>query len=703
MRRSDGEDVMAMIIPLVPRAKTDAEGNLANFISSARGAITAFGAALDFDADKWDVTKYYSTKGHRNSKHGGITIHFTHRKKDGDKPFGVQIMEFAKAYVRTQLHSRNSASFGRTILAFRVLDTAIQQLNVLSLSDCDATVFNRASEIMKNEFENRDDAQGGAVLGILARFLDENGFVYAPLHDWRYIRARKTINSKVGAEFEGRRLKNLPAQRALDALAEAFHLAKEPRDVLITSLSAILCSAPERINEVMVLAENCEVEQCSRDGKQYLGLRWTGSKGASDHIKWVLPGMADVVRTALIRIRKIGETARRMAQWYEQNPGRLFLPPELEHLRTKEILTLDEVGSLLNLAPGKRTARQWLQTTSILPVYIPFRHPIKGLIDVQAVRYVDLERHIVGTLPLGFPMYDDARALKYSDALLLIPRGLFGIGRGNEGSRVMFEVVKYHHIGCALGQGQKSGSRTVFQRVGLDPDGDLAMRSHQFRHWLNTLAQGANLSQIDIAKWSGRATVQQNAAYDHVSSDEIVASMRAAIGNQSMVIGPLAEIPKNLPVTRTEFAKMVIPTAHLTLYGFCVHDFTALPCEMFQKCLECRELVCVKGMKKQTERIEQTLVETRKILDRATQAAVDGVYGAEDWITSHRSSIVRLEQLTNILTASEISDGALVQLNAGGAFSLSESALRDRDLLEHRLKIASDERKVPKENKKGNS
>ena len=43
----------------------------------------------------------------------------------------------------------------------------------------------------------------------------------------------------------------------------------------------------------------------------------------------------------------------------------------------------------------------------------------------------------------------------------------------------MFEVVKYHHIGCALGQNKRAGSTTVFQRVGIDPEGKLEMRSHQ--------------------------------------------------------------------------------------------------------------------------------------------------------------------------------------------------------------------------------
>jgi hypothetical protein len=670
---------MGVVIPLVPRAKTDAEGNLASFIAYCKHDLTAFGPDLDFDAHEWDITDYYSRQGHRNSKAGGFTIHFTQRKNAGSTPFCQELGSFAKAYVRSELHSYNSAAFTRAIAAFRAIDTVMQEIKIRSLTDLDASVFNKASLVLQAATIN--DSSVGATLGKIARFLDDKGFVYAPLHNWRYIKARKEDFGRIGPEFEKRRQKNLPPQQVLDALAQAFCLATEPRDVLITSISAILCSAPERVNEVMVLAENCETEQSSSDRKRYLGLRWAGSKGASDHIKWVLPGMTDVVRTALERIRMITEPARKMARWYEQNPAKLFLPPDYEHLRTKEVLTLDDVGELLNLAEGKRKVRRWLEGTGIPYAYIPFVHPIKGRIEIQAVRFADFEKYIIGTLPAGFPIYDDARGLKYSESLLLIPLGLFRNGKNH--SRCMFEVVKYHHIGCALGQNQTAGSKTVFQRVGIDPDGQLAMRSHQFRHWLNTLAQGANLSQVDIAKWSGRVSVQQNAAYDNVSSEEIVTQIRAALGDHTRAIGSLAEIPKNLPVTRDEFATMTVPTAHVTLYGFCIHDFTALPCEMFRKCLDCREHVCIKGAPGKTERVRETLNAARNILATARQAVVDEVYGAEDWVPTHQATVERLEQLLTILTDPGVADGAVIQLRASGIYSLSEGALRDRSSFEH--------------------
>jgi hypothetical protein len=669
---------MRAIIPLVPRAKSDAERNLATFISRARGATTAFGAGLNFDADCWDVTDFYAQKGHGNSKHGTITIHFTQRLKDGGTPFCRQLIDFAKAYVRSQLANRSSSSFTYAITAFRALDTAIQECDISCLSDCDAAVFNRAAELIRRKSTVDDNGSAGSVLGVIARFLDEKGFVYAPLHNWSYPRTRKATSGRVGPEFERRRHAKMPDQAALDGLAQAFHLATDPRDILIASVSAILCSAPERINEVMVLSANCEVEQSGKDERVYLGLRWFGSKGASDHIKWILPGMADVVREALTRIRRITEPARVMARWYEQNPGKLYLPPDLEHLRGKKLLTLEEVWEIANLSPDKRIVRGWMQKAHIPFAHIDLNHPIRGWIQIHAARFADIERHIVDMLPPCFPMYDERRGMRYSEALLVIPEGLFGNRGSSAGNRCMFEVVKYHHVGCALGQNKRAGSTTVFQRVGIDPEGKLEMRSHQFRHWLNTMAQSASLSQLDIAKWSGRADIRHNRSYDHMTSEEIITKIRDAVGDHAKAIGPLAEIPKNLPVTRAEFAAMAVPTAHVTLYGFCVHDFTTTPCEMFRRCLDCREHVCIKGLPDKTERIRQALEANRDSLAKAKKAVAENAYGAEDWVTAHQAAVDRLEQLLTILTDRSVTDGAVVQLNSTSTYSLSEGALLDR-------------------------
>ena len=667
---------MTAAIPFAPLSKINAEENLAAYIAHARTEIAAFGPDLDFEENVWDITAHCLALGHRGTRQGRIRLYFTQRLDEGGAPLSQVVLTFAKAYIRCEVAHLNPAAMRHATNAFRFIDQAMAELQVASICECDAAVFNKAVSLMSADGSlGRADSVGPRI-GQIARFLDENGMAIYPLSSWKYTRQKASTNGRVGKEFEDRLQALMPSPEALDALPQAFHLATDSRDVLVTSVAAILCSAPERVNEVLVLASNCEVEQVGDNDKTYLGLRWAGSKGFADHVKLILPGMADVVREALRRIRAVTEPARLMAKWYEENPGRLYLPPEFEYLRSQEIIEFEDMGVLLGFKANRNNMHRWVANAK-LPIVTKTRGPTKR--KVRAVRFSDFELFVVSQLPLGFPVCDARQGLMYSDALLVIPAGMFS--NSDTASRCMFEPLKYHHVGCALGQNSGARSVTVFQRVGLDPDRRLVIKSHQFRHYLNTLAQGANLSQVDIAKWSGRTSVAQNAAYDHVTSEEIVQKIRAAVGDHAKAIGPLAEIPKALPVSRAEFAQMAVPTAHVTLYGFCIHDFTTTPCEMFRKCLDCREHVCIKGVPGKVERVRQSLEMARANLAQARAAVADEIYGAEDWVAAHLATVERLEQLLSILTDPHIADGAVIQLSAAGIYSLSEGAIRDHAAL----------------------
>ncbi len=88
------------------------------------------------------------------------------------------------------------------------------------------------------------------------------------------------------------------------------------------------------------------------------------------------------------------------------------------------------------------------------------------------------------------------------------------------------------------------------------------------------------MSQLDIAKWSGRKDIRQNAAYDHVTPDQMLQKIRDAVGDETQMFGPLAELPKRALIPRDEFARLKVPTAHTTDLGFCIHDFTMSPCQL---------------------------------------------------------------------------------------------------------------------------
>ncbi len=190
----------------------------------------------------------------------------------------------------------------------------------------------------------------------------------------------------------------------------------------------------------------------------------------------------------------------------------------------------------------------------------------------------------------------------------------------------------------------------------------------------------ANLQQI--LPGSGRLDVRQNEAYDHVTADQMVAKIRESIGDQTLMFGPLAKLPKNIPLSRDEFARLKIPTAHTTDLGFCVHDYTMTPCERHADCINCNEHVCVKGDEGKTMRVRRRLEEANQLLSRAEEAKTQGYYGADRWMEHHQKTVQRLAQLTDIFDNPAVAVGAVIQLADVPIVPWSgvEQALEERDV-----------------------
>lgn len=253
--------------------------------------------------------------------------------------------------------------------------------------------------------------------------------------------------------------------------------------------------------------------------------------------------------------------------------------------------------------------------------------------------------------------------LKYSEALLIVRRNELGARYGTY--RCMIEAVGIGQINTGLGSRIEHGHESIFTRFGFtEPDGShIAVTTHQFRHYLNTLAQAGGLSQLDIAKWSGRKDIRQNEAYDHVTPGQMLQKIRDAVGGDQM-FGPLAELPKKVLIRRDEFARLVVPTAHTTDLGYCVHDYTASPCQLHMDCIHCRDLVCVKGDTEKETLLRRRLDEAKGLMERAQAATSEGYSGSDRWLDHHRTTVDRLAQLCSIMDDPRVPDGAVIQLAA---------------------------------------
>jgi hypothetical protein len=447
----------------------------------------------------------------------------------------------------------------------------------------------------------------------------------------------------------------MPSQAALDALPRIFCSASKPADILISAIAAMLCASPDRINEVLLLPLDCEVTQHSPDNKEEAyGLRWRPAKGASPMVKWVVPSMIEVVKDALDCIRRLTAHAREVAAWYEENPRKLYLPENLNFLRDQEHLSMHQIADILwGQHDIHEAGTRWCARNEI---------PLVKENHKTYARFSDIEVAVLRLIPREFPYLNRALGLKYSKALLVVPQNFF---HSQKATYIpLFEPVVIRHVNDALGARVEHGQASIFANFGFtEEDGSpIRVTTHQFRHYLNTLAQAGGLSQLDIAKWSGRKDIRQNEAYDHVSASEMVMTLRKAVGDTKLAYGPLASLPRYSPIARDEFARLKIQTAHTTDLGYCIHDYSMTPCQVHRDCINCEEHVCVKGDESKLTHLRQQLDEARLLLLKARDAAQHGYAGGDRWMQHHQLTVNRLEQLNDIMQDPAVPVGAIIQL-----------------------------------------
>jgi hypothetical protein len=665
---------MAETIIFTPRAELDAVENLHAFVNMCRTKLTVFGTDLPFDEISWDVTETVQLKGHGNKR---VRIYFsTQGTVDDDVPTAMAepFLSFAKSYVRYMQGMRPTKVIAFRVAALRALEVALTAVGEApNPVKVDGGVLNRAAQSIADRFAEGTAYRIGSQLEILAAVMSENRLTAVPVR-WRNSIKRPGDTTRVGKEFDERRAEKMPSAAALEALPKVFHLAIDPPDVVYSSIAAILCSAPDRINEVLLLPEDCEVPGSTFDGKEAYGLRWWPAKGAEPMVKWIIPSMAPVVAEAVSKIRRLTDDGRKVARWYEAYPDQIYLPAHLEYLRGKDLLSMPELGEVLWVdSDNRNTPRQWCKDCSV-----PLLKQNRRLV----VRFADVEQAVLAMLPSGFPILHPETGLKYVGALAVIRRNELHLTK--ETFRCVIEPITINQVNSALGARIEHGFGSIFDRFGFTEDdgSPIRMNTHQFRHYLNTLAQAGGMSQLDIAKWSGRIDIRQNEAYDHVTADQMVAKIRDAIGDEAQMFGPLAALPKNIPISRDEFARLKIPTAHTTDFGFCVHDYTMTPCEQYADCINCNEHVCVKGNEHKAAMMRQRLEEALTLLIQAEKAKAEGYFGADRWMDHHKRTLERLTQLCEILDNPSVPVGSVVQLSSIPTVSRIQQAIEQRAELE---------------------
>ncbi len=640
---------MPDVITFVPRSEVNARENLEDFVRACRNELTAFGSTLNFTDDVWDISQYAKQK----ARDSAVQLYFS-KFGSRDKPMSGEFINFAKAYIRYTFSIRPSVQLQKRMRALQAVEAAMLQAHGAAVpSQLTTSVLNQAVVLLEDHYSQATAYSIALEIEALTDFLRRKWMLTVPI-TWSSPVARPANETRIGSAFEERRNKRLPSAEALGAIASIFRMATATSDVLVSSACAILSSAPDRISEVLLLPERCEATQAtSTPGQTAYGLRWFPSKGGKPMVKWAVPVMTDILKEAISRIRGETEGARELARWYEQHPGKLYLPSHLEHLRGAERLSMPEVHEIVFEVdqPVGNLGGSWCRYHKL---------PLVNFDQRSHLPFAVLEEYLLKMLPTSLPVVDAATGMKFSEMLFVVKRN--ALDTQKERYRCVFEAVDYGNILRRL-----SGNTTanIFSRFGFtDVSGaPLEITTHQFRHYLNTLSQAGGLSQTDIALWSGRKSEMQNDAYDHISGRDLLALAHATTdSSKESVPGTTVSVRRFSLIRRAEWKKMGMTSAHTTEYGYCVHDFSMLPCQLHLDCINCDEQVCIKGDGVREENIRTLQAETRALLAAAEEATEDGEAGANRWVEHQRTTLARVDQLCSIFDDSNVPEGAAIRL-----------------------------------------
>lgn len=624
-----------------PRHDRDAEANLKQFVSECRERLTVFGPDLDWDCHHWPAAGVMFSR-----------LGQTSRVAERATPMAQPFADFAKSYFRYKRGlAPTQAAFD--IQALRCLEAAL--VSVKGKADpllVNVPVMDEAARLARENYT-------GAAYGVGRELSKVNTFVVehrlaAHAAPWKNPIKRKSDTVRTGPTAAKERERKLPKQAAIDSIAAVFaSKPTDPKDIFLTSVSALLLCAPSRISEILELSVDCEVEELTRSGEARYGWRFRPKKGAPPFVKWIPTTMVDLAKEAMRRLRELSAAARRLAGWYEDQPHLLYRHESCPPCGEDEVVS----SATLDLALGginyRKDAVRFAAASSRPKTFRTANMWARSL------------------LPLGFPWFDKDKTLKWRDALFCLPRHIF-----RESRRASLLLLwqpsnnTLNDIACKF--------ETSFFRRHRTPGGEvIKLTSHQFRHLLSTLSNRGGLSQAELAQWAGRTDPRQNRVYDHVSEYELVDMLRnndpsLALGKDQEQI--LERLSRLTPLTPSEFNKLTVPTAHITEIGFCIHDFIMSPCQKFRDCINCTEQVCIKGDPR-NKLVPELLAVAQRQIDAASAAVGDEVRLADRWLAVQTQTAARLKGLDDIMNDPDVPVGSMVRLANPSEFSPVRRAL----------------------------
>lgn len=655
-----------MNVHILPdRTLLDARTNLNTLIARANKSL-AFGGAVVFDEPVWDLAPVKPARPGANSAQQAKLYFTTH---DGGAAKGLEgrtllvkpFADFVKTIIvlREESRPRKAKDHGKILRASRSLYDAMRDLdrdpvNFVSADFTAACYQIKTRKTLQGQATKPTTAYRlGQALAEIADFVNRHNLSKVRISFFNPFPRVTYDHTKVDDEAREERAERMASKEEIGAIIDASLMVRQrddEADLLRMAAVELMACAPVRINELLYMRADCRrTEHTRRKGTgeevEYLGYAYDGSKGAPDSTKWIPTVMMEIADRSLADIKRITEPYRQVARWMEGHPGRAYVAEPWRLADPETLLSASEVAKAVGLG-GRVQANHWMKVNGI-------RKTVER--KYKCYQLGELEAVILRTQP----KLPDPK-LKLSDFMFVVPRSFFRDSWGTQEQRLVF--VTDQNISDFL-CGRES-TKSVFERLNIkNENGEpYNLNTHALRHFLNTLAQEGLLSQLDIARWSGRKDVGQNSAYDHTGGIHLGREMRKVLETEAMN-GPIVDTVDQLPpADRDAFLKGRFATAHFTSIGACVQDFSLAPCPSHGVCAGCSEHLVVKGQSEHKAEAERLLEEHQAMLDAARSDMADGTYNASAWVEHNERMVDGLKKALAVHADNAIAAGTIVQV-----------------------------------------
>jgi hypothetical protein len=419
-------------------------------------------------------------------------------------------------------------------------------------------------------------------------------------------------------------------------------------DIMVTSITALLLSAPMRIGETLRWRTDCLKQDIDKDGVLQRYLAYYVPKTRSYTRKAVPKTMAEVAQEAIDRLVTITAEGRKLALYMEGSPTEFYRHADCPDVPDDQELTRDHVAQALGFAHRKACESFIKSHTG--------NYSLKGF-TLNSLWQIVLSEHRVQNphFPYQERPQKELKPLKMSESLMCFRRLQLGVRAGT--SPVLLAPFNPDYYRKRLDGAVKLDRKNqrplcFFTKHGLDPH---RLNAHSLRHFLNRLAQQLGVTVEEITEWSSRASKRQTRTYLHETAEQ-------KLDKASTIMQTKQEQETLLPVTDDEAALYGQGPFHRSRYGICRRSWAAGPCVKFADCTNCSELLACKGDRVALETIKSDLANITRTRNAAQRAIDAGERSASLWLEKSGDQEQRLIALVDVMENPDIPDGSPIQL-----------------------------------------